>query len=120
MAALSLDKNLIQIVNFVTWSRIINGIRKSSILDHIYVNNLSTISDVTFETPVFGDHVLVVVNLTLTHNNSSKTNALRRDWRNYSKLRLITGLSPHIEPANVIGRETTVVQEFWNVLENVL
>ena len=78
MATLSLDKNLIQIVNFDTWSRIINGIRKSSILDHVYVNNLSTISDVAFETPVFGDHVPVVVNLTLTHNNSNETNALRK------------------------------------------
>ena len=35
-------------------------------------------------------------------------------------MRQITGLSPHIEPVNVIGRETTVVQEFWNVLENII
>ena len=111
---------MIQIVNFDTWSRIINGVRKSSILDHVYVNNLPTITNVVFETPVFGDHVLVVVNLTLTYNNSDETNALKRDWRKYSKLKLISGLSPHIEPINAIGQETTVAQEFWNVLENVI
>ena len=51
ISTLSLEKNLVQIVNFDTWSRVINGIKKSSILDHVYVNNVATISDITFETP---------------------------------------------------------------------
>ena len=28
--------NLIQLVNFNTWSRTVNGIRKESLLDHIF------------------------------------------------------------------------------------
>ena len=51
ISTLSLEKNLVQIVNFDTWSRVINGIKKSLILDHVYVNNVATISDITFETP---------------------------------------------------------------------
>ena len=50
--------NLTQIVNFDTWSRIINGVKKSSVLDHIYTNNSAMVSNVNFETPTFGDHVL--------------------------------------------------------------
>ena len=30
--------NLLQLVNFKTWSRIVNGIKKESTLDHIYTN----------------------------------------------------------------------------------
>ena len=59
----ALSNNLSQIVDFCTWSRTINGIRKESLLDHVYVNNPAVINTVTFETPLFGDHVLIIVNL---------------------------------------------------------
>ena len=29
--------NLVQIVNFSTWSRLVRNVRKTSILDHIYI-----------------------------------------------------------------------------------
>ena len=57
------ESNLIQIVDFNTWSRTINGIKKESLLDHIYLNNVETLLAVYFDTPIFGDHVLVMATL---------------------------------------------------------
>ena len=56
----ALENNLIQIVTETTWSRIINGIKKESLIDHIYVNDSSTVANVRFEVPTFGDHVLAI------------------------------------------------------------
>ena len=39
----ALENDLIQMVTEVTWSRIINGIKKESLLDHVYVNNPATV-----------------------------------------------------------------------------
>ena len=36
------ESNLIQVVDFNTWTRTINGTRKESLLDHVYLNNIST------------------------------------------------------------------------------
>ena len=33
--------NLVQLVNFETWTRTINGVRKESTLDHVYVINVT-------------------------------------------------------------------------------
>ena len=62
------EKNLIQIIEFDTWSRVINGIKKSSLIDHVYVTDISSVIDVKFEVPIFGDHVLAIVNLALDKN----------------------------------------------------
>ena len=59
------DSNLYQLVSFNTWSRIIKGIKKESMLDHVYVNNVAQVSNVDFCSPVFGDHVLVLIELNL-------------------------------------------------------
>ena len=59
----ALENHMIQIVDFNTWSRNINGIRKESLLDHVYVNNSATVNNVNFITPTFGDHVLVMVDI---------------------------------------------------------
>ena len=53
--------NLIQVVDFNTWSRIINGNRKQPLLDHVYLNNHEIFESVHFKNPIFGDHVLVIV-----------------------------------------------------------
>ena len=59
------QNNLSQLVNFPTWSRTINGIKKESLLDHVYANDTSFVSCVYFKVPTFGDHVLVIVELFL-------------------------------------------------------
>ena len=43
--------NLIQLVNFNTMSRTINGVRKESLL-HIYTNELANVRNVTFKEPI--------------------------------------------------------------------
>ena len=50
------DLNLLQLVNFSTWSRLVGNTARSSILDHIYVNNVKLVKEITHNTPVFGDH----------------------------------------------------------------
>ena len=57
------ENNFQQIIDFSTWSRVINGVRKESLLDHVYVNCLVLIKDVQQVEPVFGDHVLATVEL---------------------------------------------------------
>ena len=39
------DNNLYQLVSFNTWSRIIKGIKKESMLDHVYVNNFASVAN---------------------------------------------------------------------------
>ena len=57
------DLNLIQMVRFVTWSRLVGLVLRSSILDHIYVNNVTLIKNVTHEKPCFGDHELIMARI---------------------------------------------------------
>ena len=54
------DLNLIQMVKFVTWSRLVGLVLRSSILDHIYVNGVNLIRNVNHERPCFGDHELIM------------------------------------------------------------
>ena len=42
---LALTQNLTQIVTFNTWSRTIKGIKKESLLDHVYVNNFASVNN---------------------------------------------------------------------------
>ena len=46
---------------FDTWSQIVNGVKRSSMLDHIYVKDRSTVKNLSFKAPTFGDHVFAIV-----------------------------------------------------------
>ena len=52
-----LDNNLLQTVEFKTWPRTVNGIKK----DHIYVTNPAIA-----EIPIFAHHLIVQATLSLT------------------------------------------------------
>ena len=54
------ELDLIQLVKFDTWSRLVGLGLRSSLLDHIYVNNVDLIKNVTHVKPCFGDHVLIM------------------------------------------------------------
>ena len=71
------ENNLYQVVNFSTWSRTINGNKKESMLYHVYLNNFGVFNSVYFENPVFGDHVLVVVELALREIKTPNKSSLR-------------------------------------------
>ena len=48
-----------QLIDFVTWSRLVNNVYKSSLLDHVYSTNCTSISNIQSLKPIFGDHLLV-------------------------------------------------------------
>ena len=102
-----------QVVNCTTWSRLVGTVLKKSTLDHVYVKDPTTLSDITFSNPCFGDHVLIEfkVNAWPKKRHSIK----QRDWRNYSKERLTHMLSRIDWNIDIID-----VQQYWNVFENKL
>ena len=79
----AVENNFFQLIDFCTWSRVINGTKKESILDHVYVNDISSIKNIKSETPTFGDHLLIIVELTFKIANEAK-NCIVRNWREYS------------------------------------
>ena len=60
------------------------GCRKESILDHIYVSNLATVENINFETPTFGDHVLVMAELNFCFKEINTPTVQKRKWTKYS------------------------------------
>ena len=44
----STESDLIQVVDFNTWSQTINGNKKESLLDHIYVNDILSVNSVSW------------------------------------------------------------------------
>ena len=59
----------------------------------------------------------MIVALTLI-KNTTKNNALKRNWKHYSKERLLAGLSPCTDQLVRLSHELPAVQDYWNVLEN--
>lgn len=107
------NQNLEQIVDFPTWSRTISNVRKDSILDHIYTSDSTMINKCFHITPLFGDHLIVVVDL--LKEKFEPTSYTCRDWRNYD---------PNVL-ANLLSQSSLIfdhysVQQYWNCLENVL
>ena len=114
----ALENKLCQIINFSTWSRIINGTKKESLLDHVYVNNIASVKDVHYVEPVFGDHVLLMIKLQFRLETNEILKATR-NWRAYNS-----------DTMNMLINSTLIasgcdwpalgVQDHWNVLENCL
>ena len=78
-----LNLNVIQLIDFVTWSRIVGTVLKESILDHIYTQNPTSISNIYSIMPLFGDHRMIIFNV--NEPRPKPEVQLRRDWRKYSK-----------------------------------
>ena len=104
---------LVQLINFVTWSRLVGSTLKSSILDHVYVSDVTTAANVGCIRPCFGDHMMVTLETNCTKPGPKES--IRRDWRFYSKEILCNKLSAVDWDMDVVG-----VQEYWNVFENKL
>ena len=84
--------NLVQLVDFDTWSRIVGLMLKSSCIDHVYVKNLEIINNITHLKPCFGDHELVLVQLNIIRPEPKTS--IRRDWRHYIVFIRTTILKP--------------------------
>ena len=107
------DFGLIQLVKFTTWSRLVNHTLKSSILDHIYTSDSTTVDSVTSFSPNFGDHLMVNFNLNL--KSLPPTEITKRNWTHYSKTALCNELSAVDWDLGIND-----VQQYWNVFENLL
>ena len=118
LTTFALENNLVQMVTETTWSRTINGVRKDSLLDHVYVNNAAIVLSVNLIDPVFGDHSLIVVKLTFKSQTFTKS-LTSRNWKNYNAVCVCHSLAIGL---NVIKEKciNMSVQDHWNQLENVL
>ena len=105
--------NLIQIVNFNTWSRVVLNQIKTSCLDHIYLNNPTSIKNLKYLTPPFGDHLLV--SFTINSELQNPFISYRRNWQKYSK----EALNAKLESQNwqILNDD---VQGYWNCFESRL
>ena len=107
------DKNLIQLVEFPTWSRIVNNVLLESIIDHIYVKDPTLVSGIQSMKPLFGDHFLVSITIGLEKGEPDVS--IRRDWRKYSKEVLLGELSL-VDWASEVNN----VQNMWDAFESKL
>ena len=105
--------NFFQLVDFPTWSRYVSNSLKDSILDHVYVNNLTLVSNCSSITPTFGDHLLIIVELTLVR--PPVKNITCRSWKNYSKQSLLNAFNDVVLEIDCVD-----VQQYWNNLENII
>ena len=105
--------NLIQLINFPTWQRIVNNELKESTLDHIYVNNPLIINQLSNIKPLIGDHLFIY--FTILGQLEPPAITLKRDWRHYDKNVLVQRLS------NVNFDITSQCpQTLWNHFESSL
>jgi hypothetical protein len=107
------NENLIQIVDSPTWSRSVNGVLRESLIDHIYVADLASITKPYSIRPLFGDHLLLIC---CVENDTGRGScSIRRSWKNYSKTALCRLLANEDWSC-----ESDTVQGTWNVFENKL
>ena len=78
------NHSLEQMVSFNTWSRIVNGQFRSSILDHVYVSDSSKIKSITSLSIPISDHIPVRVEYEF-QNKSTRRATMVRNWKGYSK-----------------------------------
>ena len=101
-----------QHVSEATWERVIENQVKSSIIDHIYCTNSTSVEKVTYVDTTYGDHRLVILR-TADEAKIEKISLQRRNWRNYSS----ELLSEELEKVEwQTGIEN--IQELWNSIEH--
>ena len=105
-------------MTFNTWSRTIKGVIKESVLDHVYVNNFASVLNVTFSVPVFGDHILVLVELNVKCSVNNDT-FQKRDWTSYSPIDMNNTLLSNLNIAST-DWSSLDVQASWNAFENII
>ena len=105
--------NLVQLVNFPTWSRFVRNELRESTLDHVYTNSPTLIIDLHNIVPPFGDHVVLIFGHSCTQNKTVYN--YRRNWENYNKDKLCEMLGDINWDI-----DDDSVQCYWNTFENKL
>ena len=105
------DLNLMQLVNFPTWSRVVNNIIRESTIDHIYASNPTSVHALGSISPFFGDHLMVYVECAKPKINNNTS--YRRNWLKYDK-NLLNSMLLEVD----WDFQDDTVQGFWNSFEN--
>ena len=101
-------------VEFETWRRSVNGIMRTSILDHVYTNDIALIENLKPVETIIGDHSLISMSL-LNEKMAKPDISFRRNWSKYSKVKLMYELS-RIN----MNWQINDVQSLWNRIEEML
>ena len=104
------ELNLIQIIEFPTWQRIINNVLKESVLDHVYVQDPTIITKISSTKPLIGDHKLITFDVAAEKQQIKPL--LKRNWHSYTKPKLLQALAT----VN-FNFETDQVQNYWDKFE---
>jgi hypothetical protein len=105
------EMNLSQLVKFNTWRRVVNGILKTSLLDHVYENVHGLVENIDEISTSTSDHTPLLIDVTLKICHKVETKVVR-NWLAYSKERLLDLLSKTSWEINCHD-----VQDFNNELE---
>ena len=105
------EMNLSQLVKFNTWRRVVNGVLKTSLLDHVYENIHGLVENIDEISTSTSDHTPLLIDVTLKICHKVETKVVR-DWSAYSKERLLDLLSKTSWEINCHD-----VQDFNNELE---
>ena len=105
---------LIQLVDFETWRRVVNGNLKTSTLDHVYTDDVTTIEALFPLETIIGDHSLIMMTIRNV-NKESPVVSRRRNWSKYSKEKLLSELSRY-----EMNWQIDDVQSEWNKIEQIL
>ena len=82
------------------------------------MNNFAFVSNIDCCTPVFGDHVSVIVDLNISVQKLDKQ-IVKRDWSRYSALDL--NIAMHMRFASsTVNWAVLDVNEHWNALEDII
>ena len=103
--------NLVQVIEFETWTRIVNNVIKSSIIDHVYLKDPTSIINLSSTKPPFGDHELITFDVSI--DKVSPKEIFKRNWKNYSKEKFIAELA-----AQDWNIKKDSVQSYWNDFES--
>ena len=108
---------LFLLLNFLqnqwTWSRTINNVVCTSIIDHIYVRDPTKITALTQSIPLFGDHTLIIFSLRST--KTSQKSFYKRNWKSYNRELPNKKLKDVRWEMNLDD-----VQSYWNTFESLL
>jgi exonuclease III len=116
------EHQLLQMVDFATWQRTNGNQIISSILDHVYTNNISLIESVEEAGYVVGDHCPVITTLTRRSRSLTSTKTVR-DWKKYSPELLLTELgkqSWEIELESVQDFNDELEQRLMTVVDKLV
>ena len=107
------QNNLMQIVTFPTWQRVVNNNLRFSTLDHIYIKDPTQITNLNSINPIIGDHHMIMFTLNEIPNPPKET--IKRNWKYYSKEKLLQKLA-----LTTFDTSSDDVQSLWNHFEMTL